>query len=501
MLQKLKEDIWIILASLFVFSALMVFFTVVHPIIPYDNDDWGLLCNFRHAFPDASTSSPSRIFQEIFMPFIGLISAFVVNIFVKDYLFSFAVTLAIVLAVISTVLFNVVYRLFCSLTNKKGLSILICLLMSLFYFGFFKTRYDSTYMLYSINYTCAFYYIIPNLLNSILVCLLMKYECQGTKISPDGLGYVKFGIIVAAAYFAIFSMLFSMAILAVYCGLNLILSIVVYKKQFAKKILFQIAIIVGFLVYCYFEITSQRAATDTIGTFELNENTGFLERVVIAFYTSLGLLEQINKAFLIFAMVIIFVALIIFSVNIKKDSSNKIIKPAAMCIILCPAIFLAYMLISAMAGAQFYPSYTQVMYGAFFYFFMAAGLCLAYILEKFPRLTILVPVVILIFTNEAANPYLRFQDQMSYHWNNIQLSTKKKMELTNHWIEQMKEADSQGITEITLQVPYYPDHEDDMPTGSNYWPLGFTNSLFLHHVTFYYINVKLDYVEGMLPGE
>ena len=480
------------------FAIIYIFFTNVHPIIPYDGDDWLSFSQFRHAVPMAGYWNAGRVFQEILYPFLGMFSAFIVYPVTGDYMFSHAITIALVLAFAMSVLYVVLFRLFFMLAKKRYAAFFGCLYMVVFFFGFFKTRYESTYMLHGLNYTCVVSYIIPGLLCSILVCILLGYQARNIPVVPQKTGVFKFGFLILFSYLAVFSMLYVSVILAGYCVLFMIVSAIKTKRFDHKNNLFHICVVAGFLIYCCFEITSSRASADTINTFALNESTGFFQRIIIAIGTSFVLFRQISPVFVVFSVITAAAALVIFFMAFDKNKKSVFVIPVLMTLALTAGVYFSLIIVSAVAGAAFYPQFIQALYGVFFYLFLSIMFFLVYVLKNFRKSLLFMPVIIFIFINELFNANYRFSDQMSYYWAEGQLSTSKKIELTNNWIYMMKEAERAGEQEVTLFVPDYPN-TDDFPHPKGYWGTGFSGALFVHKITGRYIKINLEYVDGILP--
>ena len=494
-----KKNSGFILTLLGVFIGLCIFFINVHPIVPYDGDDWLLFSQFRHAVPMTGYWNPSRVFQGIFYPLMGMISAFIVYPLTNDYLFSFAVTLALFLAFSFTFLYASLYKLFLSVSKNRIISAAGCLLVLIFYFGFFKSKYNSVYMLYALNYTCVVCYILPGLLNSILVSILLRYQIKNVEILPEKTGKLKFGFLLLFSYLAVFSILFESIILAGYCLLYIVFTVIREKKYDAKKLAYYSFVVFGFLVYCIFEVTGARAGADTINTFALNGSTSFFQRMIIGVETSGQLFGQINPVFLVFSVLIFAGAVGLAAVRFIGSKKLSLDLPGLITLILVPGSYAVIIIISAYAGALFYPQFLMVMYGVFFYYFLLAAFSLIRILEVKKISLIFVPLVFLFFSNELLNGNYRFNDQFSYFWTDQTLSTAKKMELTNDWINQVKEADVTGRWEVTLFVPDYPNH-NDMPHPGGYWATSFSAALYIHRITKRYISVNIEYADGILPG-
>ena len=70
----------------FIFISFVVFFTLVHPIAPYDGDDWYNIIIERPPYPSLDYWNPTKVFPECFEPFIALLAAHLIVPLVSDYI-------------------------------------------------------------------------------------------------------------------------------------------------------------------------------------------------------------------------------------------------------------------------------------------------------------------------------------------------------------------------------------------------------------------------------
>jgi hypothetical protein len=484
LINKFKSNIWLIFSICIVFIIILVFFTAAHPVVPYDRDDWLTLSNFRHPFPFTSAWNPSRVFPEVLGPLAGLFAAYIVNPVLGDYLASISFTIALVMAGFTTFFYLSLYRLFLTLSGDKIVSILSGLIILCLYFSFFKSQIEgSQYMLYAYNLCTYFYYTIPNLLNSFFVCLLMRYAVCGTYISGKGLGKKTFGVFVIALYFAIFSMLFSVIILAVYCFWKLLVAAI--QKEKLTKNLVLIIILVGFFVYAGIEFIGGRAEA-TLGRIDFYSffSFGYLRRCKEAFMNLLGLIGQIHKGLLFLTVIINIFAMILLSFNMANDKNKPLVKTGIISL-LCFCSLVPVMMI--LTGKTGYSVAGNIMYmhGIFFYYILFSILSLVYIVTKFRKQAVLSFFLALIFL-EATNTNYPYSDQSDYtiayfgHW----LTPQQRIDINNKWIEQVKFADKSRAGSVIITIP---------ESYHGLWPLGdlklFSRALYLHGIISHEIEI------------
>ena len=459
----LKDNKWLIISVCGLAVLIYVFFTVAHPIFPYDADDWAFLGIFRSPLPDMDRWNPSRILPEVSIPLAGHFAAYFVYPLHGDYLSSISIAIAIILCIFTVILFLSFYRLFLVLSGERSSSILSAFFVLGLYFVLFKTQpTGNQFFLGAHNKNTYFYYVIPNVLNSILVCTLMRYSVLGVRISMNGLGKGTFIGLAIALYFAIFSMLFSILALAVYCFYEIILNII--RREKFDKILPLVIIVAVILTYAGLEASGERALSGTGGTTNYSVfSLEFLEQALEGFLVFAEFLEEINFLVLFIALGGILAAFALLIINRKKDMKSPMVRIGLICLLCFVSLLPALLAISGRTAA-WYMSLVQPTYCFFFYFMLFAGLCMLYITTKIKSSALFLTFFLVIFFLEAANsnkPFTSLSNYDQFYFGHT-LNTPKKIELVNGWIEEIKAADRAGVESVTLRVP-----ESDTPI----WPL------------------------------
>jgi hypothetical protein len=489
MWKKIRDNIWLVVSLCAVFVAIYLFFTRAHPIVPYDGDDWRYLGWFRRPLPTLQEWNPSRVLPEIITPLAGYFAAFFVTPLTGDYLGSITITAGLVMAAFVTVFFLVLYRLFLAFSRSKTASVFCAALFICVYFALFKTKAESQYMLYSYNLNTIFAYTIPNLLNSIMVCILMRWAGCRTLMSREGLGTRKLVVLVLVLYFSVFSIMFSAAVLAVYCFYMLLLGII--RKDKAPLVPY-ILILAGFAVYCFYELAGTRANSGSGGTTNYSVfSAEFAEQILFSWWNLLGLLQQMNIVIVGITMGIIFLALILYRVNIETDRKNPIVMAGAVCFLSFASMVPALILVSAKAGAS-YCSLTHSTYSIFFYYLLLAALSLVYIISKVPGAVITLPFLLIVVFMETTNSQLPYMDQSSYVVDYLDrgISTVQKKQLASGWIAEIQEADKQGARTVAIRVPQSTG--PDWPLSQDWFGEAFSHTLYAHGLISRTINITLE---------
>jgi hypothetical protein len=476
LINKLRSNSWLIFSICIVFIIILVFFTTAHPIVPYDGDDWGYLGSFRHPVPFVSAWNPSRVFPEVLEPLAGLFAAYIVNPVLGDYLTSISFTVALIMAGFTTFFYWSLYRLFLTLSGSKMVSILSGLIILCLYFSFFKTQKEgSQYMLHAINLNTYFCYTIPSLLNSILVCLLMHYAICGTHISGEGLGKKTFCVFALALYFAIFSMMFSVIIMAVYCFWKLLIAII-HKERLTKNYIL-IIILTAFFVCASIEFVGDRAeSTKRMINYSFS-SLGHLLQCKEAFMNLLGLIGQIHKGLLFLTVGINIFAIILLSFNMADDKNKPLVKTGIISLLSFCSLVPAMVMLTGITGYYVADS-IMYMYSIFFYYILFSILSLVYIVTKLRKQAVLAFFLALIFlgATNTKNPYSN-QNDYSYEYFGHGITTQQKIDFASKWIEQMKFADKNRAESVIISIP---ESRTD-------WPLArletFSNTLYVHGIT------------------
>jgi hypothetical protein len=478
-LEILRNNSWLILSMCVVFIFIFVFYTIVHPIIPYHMDDWIALGGFRSLLPDASEFVSARVFSGVVLPMTGLFAAYIVNPFMNDYLVSISFTTALVSSFFIVVFYLSLYRLIFAHCRDKLISIISGLLVLCLYFAFFKTQgVGSSYMFWAESLGTYFMYTISNLLNGTLVCIFMRYSAQGTYISSETLGRKYFILLVVALYFAIFSVLFAIFILAFYCFFELMLCFL-RKETKTKNLYLFVVILIGFAVYMLFEFTSTRANSGmtNIPVFSVD----FLESLQDTFKNFYWIYSRINKLVLFITLVTILLALILLLFYLAKDKNNPLVRNSLICILCMVCLFPAYMIVIAKIGS-YRSGNIMYMYGIFSYYILLFVFSLIYIISKFRKITLLLPFLLILFFVEATNGSKPYADQWDYvgDYFGHRINTQTKREFNNMWIEQIKLADKNGDESVIIHVPEssYPGNWPT-PAGRS---VDLSNTLYAHGI-------------------
>ena len=437
----------IFLAAVFLFF--LLWFTRIYPIVISTTDDYYDMANHRHIFPAWHGSEPTRVFPEVFMPLVSQGASLLFRLFggsILDWLtFGWAFWAAGAL----TALAGALYVLF----RKAGASEwLICgglLVFLLMHFWIFKQKQQdgNLYMLYS-EYACTyFHYVIPNLMNAVLVVWLHVDRDLHQLFQPGK--RLKKAFFVFYAYFCIFSNIWASMILAAWLGVQFVVSIVSgirQKQPFGKWIgehYVVLLLIALWLISQFFELNGQRAAA--VESYRADSFGGVQGSVRHIF----GLL---NTRYMIFCILIIAGGLI--SLCFRKD--RKMIGELGIWLASL-ALCVAYLLLSCSIMTADYLLRPDVFYGAFFFGALIVLRCFFELLRRFPAGKLIVPLLLIFMLVECNSMGRTYKDSVTRYRGE---TAATHVRINQDILDQLKRAEESGEKEVVLHVPNYANPDN-----------------------------------------
>jgi len=436
-----------------VFLFFLVFFTKLHPIVISTTDDYFGFTNHRQAVPQWGGSEPTRVVGAVFMPLISQFMSFFFRIFggnLFDYLtfgWGFCVAAAI------TGLVAVMYHLLV----KAGVSSLpACAGLTLFllmHFWIFKQRQQdgNMYMLQSV-YACTYFiYVIPNLLNAILLMWFHTDQDVQELLKPGK--YLKKGLFVFLAYFCINSNIWAGAVSAAFLGTQLITGIVsgirrkvTFRVWFKKN--YTLLILLGvWFVSQFFEMSGARAG---------NIHQSLFDGISVVWNTAMGMFRQVNMRYLLFTGAVVLGGLI--SLCFRKDKQSlAMIGKAFMAMVLFTAYF--WLSCSVVYNSGYYVSRPDAFYGAFFFGAIIVLVCFFELLRRFPFVKLVLPVVLIIILVECNSMGRTYQDSIAVARND---SVETHNRINQDILSQLKQAEEAGLKETKIYIPDY-ENADNWP--------------------------------------
>lgn len=443
---------------LLIFGFLFLWFSQVHPLIPFDGDDWTYLSYVRMATPIWGDWNPAKVFPEVLYPFFSTIAAFALAPLTGDYIDAQTLMHAVVVsAAITGYLWcfaHLMRRVFsCSHVTAGVFTVLF---LALHFLVFRTSQENNVHLLHCVSLNCYYNYLLPMLLNASAVMLLLasdKIEVFVKTGRPELRGL--FFIVV---YLAIFSNLPASGILAAYAGSRVLLALIRQGKRLKLKPFLEetglfLGILAIWLVSAVFELSGGRAGAAAGGSIlaQLHQTCFLLKTVVL----------ESNRLFLGFSGIVVAAALVCMLMSGGVRSLNGKLASVLGTFLISTAALTVYMIVLCAAVGPGKITGSEYLFAIYFHILLLVLLALGYLVERFPRLMLALPlltVVLISGINTNGNTFVEI--------NTRGLPAERCGELSRYLIEQYQQADQAGQQEMILRLPQFtPDPEN----GDN-WP-------------------------------
>lgn len=260
-----------LITSLFfvaVFLLFCIFFINMHPLFPYDCDDWRFMSYNRIAMPSIHQWNPGKVFPELMFAYVSNLAAYTIYPLCGDYFKAQTLVHGIVVSLFISVYFYAFYRLLVkrfSVERYQGM-ILTMLFLLLHFLIMRVDEQSNAHLFYTSDLCCYYHYIIPNVLNATLVLSLLEHDW----LKSPQMSLTKGSFLLVVVYLAVFSNLYCSSILVIFLGCQLLICIRGEQSclDYAKKNWLKIVIILLFFSFAAIEAVGQRsgmAATEAKG--------------------------------------------------------------------------------------------------------------------------------------------------------------------------------------------------------------------------------------------
>lgn len=472
-MKKRSVSLYFVVFSILVFVGMTLFFTVINPLVVYDADDWLYIAQLRKPIPMLHAWNPTRVFPEVAMPAVSYCGALVINPIINNYCRSLTLAHGLFAGVIFTIYFVQFVVLFYKrrFANIKTSLAYGCLFILLHFISHIYKGNSNFFMIGAINLTCFYYYVLSVIINAILVMHFMSYGGIKKWFKESNLFHKL--IVVFWTYFCINSNLFSSVVLATYVGAELLLILIREIKE--KKFNLKDYLVSNWLNLVLIIIWFGANIIETTGGRADDIHKNFILNIPIVLFYAVASLVAKN----IFVTILdVFVFISWFKLHGKK------LNDTALKFIVIIGLGLVYLMMLSASSEPSYMFRTEVALCSLFYLFLGMIACLNELIKadpKYKRAPLLLAgtvLALLIFPGRILN---------AYNYSNI--SYAKSEALMNDVIEQYKEAEAAGQTELILSVPKFSE-------GGN-WPISvetigdrYSQALYRHKVIKTEIKVK-----------
>ena len=487
-----------ILLLLSVFFFFLIFFYKIHALVLFDTDDWTYSYFQRNLALEWGGWNPTRVLPEVLMPLVTLVSNFVFGLLIPDHFRAISMGYAVTLSLLITVMCWFLYRL---LEKSNGKWLLLFYFLICHFWIYRILPHGNEYMFRAVNVTCVFFYVIPNLLNCILVLWIMQMQKSNGSIREGFLqmSHSKRGAFVLFIVLAIYSNLWASICLAVYVsvialfdGIHMLLKKNFSLMKYLKKHVIEICIVTLWAIQQIYEINGGRAAGIDPGPYMQS-----LLTTLRAFH---DLLRELNTYFILSAIAIFLLAAVTIVIHKDKEAARSLL-------ILLTSVFIVglYLILSCARTGSGYLARPEVHYCGFFFAMLILIISADTIFRHFSIMSALMPLFLAFAVcncNTEGRTYL--ESNMGNY------SPEACIRVCNDIMQQFLDVDTAGKTEIIMEVPYFQS-ENNWPIAnyaagtfaSHFYKMGITEKL-IHVMEFHCTtdkNIQLRIAENLVNTE
>lgn len=466
-----RFEVPIVISAIFLFF--LFYFYVIHPLVLFDMDDWLYSYLQRNATLQWKAWNPARVLPEVLMPLVTLVGGKFFEYLTLDHFAAISLSYAITLSLFISVMIYFLYGLIKNTSAR--LSLLMYFLICHFWI-YRTTETGNNYMFKTVNSTCVFFYVIPNILNCIIVLWLMQIQTSGKNITKGffELSDSKKGTFVFLVFFAIYSNIWASILLAVYVSVAALFDAtrMLAKKQFSlivylKTHIVEIVIVFLWAIQQIFEMNGGRASVTEINSYSSN--------LVNAIRICFDLLRAMNRYFLLGAVGIVICGLMVMLVNKDKKAGYRF-----LILFLNFIIVALYLVLSCARTGTGYLGRADVQYCLFFLGMLVLILCADELLQKYSITKMVCPLLLAIAICNCNTSGKTYGESIAGNY-----SPEACMRFSNDVMQQFLDAEAEGKRQIILTIPDF---------HSTSWPIaGYTGDRFSSH--FYKLGVTENYIE------
>ena len=453
-----------------VFSAMLVFFAVLHPIPIMDEDDVIYTVIVRKAIPIPGSWNPSRMMPEVLTSLCGNLAALCTVLgfgrFIDCQVVVYGVFFSLFITAYVWAFFQLLEKRFLS---SRFQAVCLSILFLMLHFLVFRTETSrNNYMFHTYDACCVFYYTVPALLGCTLVMWLMAKPDDVPALS--GRYPLQESFLLLLLYFEVFSNLFGSVILAAYAGYRLLRNLIVEEKKRGqagrekqakqkktentkyscgkiivwKQNVFWLGIIFSWFLAVALEATGGRAAGTrtqvTEGKLSLSIRIG---QTVSVFARAIW---NSNLFFRLMIIAVLIMSVILTFIRMNRILYTQILRVLRETTVWGGVTFVAVILLCAVVE-PLYAGRPEVVLPIMFVLFFLLMIGIIHILQNLPFLSLFLPVLLIIVYSITNTRFLTFQDS-----NPLLLDGHVAVAIENEIYESIITDAEAGKTETTVKV-------------------------------------------------
>ena len=469
-----KKSVFIINLLLFIF--VLIYFTQISPLVPFDVDDWRYIGGIRPPFPLWGVWNPTRVLPETLMGVGGYIASFVIYPFTHDYINSLTFVEAVIFSVFIMGACIAYYRLLVKRLHFNRFSAIASeLLFFISFFLLFKHLNQPSYSgFWTVDLSCVFFYLIPGLLNAS-VMMYMEGTSDFSK-TYKAMSNLDKGIFILTLYFTLFSNTQLTIIIATYSFFKIIQAFLENQRKidisYFKAVFVYLLILFIWLCSIIFDLNGQRAK-DVQG----QNNTSLFIAMHDTLEQSKVLFQAFNVRILV-AFICVSVLAIIAGTKTSKGIARKSFMNLWIISTLCLISSFMYLFIAYTKAGSMYASRPDAMWPIIFFLLFISNLSFAFLITVIDSIQPLLPLVIVLASLVAFNLNYRQVQPTNAPYSAV---TAKRVD--NYIIKQIKHADEKGESEVMVKVPVDQKNYSSKVTTSN-WPHSYDMAVWLQNTLY-----------------
>lgn len=434
---------WLFYITLYIFF--FYFFSSIHPIAPFDSDDWLNSIIERPSYPSLDYWNPTKVFPERFEPFVSIFSGYLIVPLVGGYINGLIIGNAIVVT-----LFIILYLLSIQkyIESRFSLSRLttytLIIIFILFHFIILRSTAEcNEHLWYSNDSNCYYHYIIPNMLCACLVLWLMQHDIRNVRSGRS------IAALLVMTYLALCSNLYSVVILIAYIGAVLLLDLKSTKltSYIYRNAPYLIVVILWGIIQLM-ESSGKRANT-----------YGFLHKPLIH-SLAVTIYHFLTIRYNLWFLLIAFLALVGAKWHEYKRHRRFLhIDKHGKIILLSLCLSATYLIL---LSSRVNPGYIQrgdVIFEYAFFFLLLLIIAFGYLFKHIKHLRLAAPLLLFFMLFQINTPGRTFKDVCDQYPPNLQGSIL----LDKEFVRQILDAEAAGKDSIVINIPKYRDSEN--------WPI------------------------------
>jgi len=450
----------------------------VMPVVAWNGDDWKYLSQFRDMFPSLTRWNPARILPEVLHPLVGW-AVSVLYAFCGDYVQALIWSHALLIATGVTALGAALYLALRGVLRDAPIALFAVAFFMALSFSLLKSRATGNMFLFSSNLlTISTFYVLPNLLNSVVACGILYLHAAGARLCPPG--SLRAGCCVLLLFLAQFSMTFGSALAATVAGW-----VVLLRLWRRPETPLQAKIVAYARTGTFFDALLVTTLAFWTLAAVLDINGGRYNRIqqthwdfASAWQDFAGVLAQVNPATCV-VVILLVVAACVHGARKRlggawREEDARFVELIGVCVVsaltlACLDLLIAAKTIDRLAGS------IHVVYNAVFCGVLAVTLCVCYLLRAAPRLALAAPLLLALLFVECANaekPWAR-QNPVEHA-------------IVEQWIHDVRTAQERGETAAVITVP-----KAEWPHPKESFGKFLSQTLFAHGVTMRRMDITL----------